>query len=799
MQLFTQLTDIVADSWRAIRSRLRLHLLISGVLATGLIVLCVMSSFLTALYGGPPPAIDAERLHAIAKGAIGVSQPNAILGTDLVELRQRDPALSEVVAYQWVEANLGGNGSARMVDALSVDGDLFGTLGWAVEHGRNFTSSDFAPAAPATAIISERLWRTQFAGSAAVIGSSIRLDGEAVTVIGVLAPELTFPFQQQVYRAVDLTTQGEALKSSWSAIVSVADPAERETISAVVDNFQRERVAQLGEEAEREPIRLAHYWQNTTGPEVQVMAWVLGILVALLLILASTNAGGLMLVLWMSRARDLATRKALGQGVLRSVATVYCQALTVAVAGLLIALPVSRWLLDRLEQWLHESENGMPLFVHMPLANEVLVWAAAGTFLCAAVLALPTVRRLRSNQIIDQLREGERGNSVGIGRFSRSLFALQCGLATLTVLVALVCAEGARRELDRPLGLNSSDVVTANFRADGEQLAPYAAALQRRASELPGVSAVSVAGAAPIAWTPERELQIGEQKISADFFPADEYFDEVWGLRLLSGYWFSGEDVLSRNPVVVIDRTLAEQAFAGDALGRTLQVADRRIGDQLLTVVGVIDSVRLTSRGGVDRPSLFTPVRTDAGYTLTLSVRSEGPAQNLIKPLQQLALSVNPDIALMDLQTFERMRWSAADWTRLVLSLFAPMALIAALLALIAALLAATALAGLLGFLVTQRRWEIGLRRALGANHQGILSTLLRGLRMPALIGISLGLGAAMLLAVPLGQSLYGEADQSGSAAIGTLLVLGLSLLLAALMPLRRALRVQPAQVLRGD
>ena len=127
------------------------------------------------------------------------------------------------------------------------------------------------------------------------------------------------------------------------------------------------------------------------------------------------------------------------------------------------------------------------------------------------------------------------------------------------------------------------------------------------------------------------------------------------------------------------------------------------------------------------------------------------------------------------------------------------MALIAALLALIAALLAATALAGLLGFLVTQRRWEIGLRRALGANHQGILSTLLRGLRMPALIGISLGLGAAMLLAVPLGQSLYGEADQSGSAAIGTLLVLGLSLLLAALMPLRRALRVQPAQVLRGD
>lgn len=793
MTLSGQLSNILSDLIRSWRRRAGSRLLITLVLASGLTLYCFTASLLDGLFLRPPAAIDAEHLYVVARGAGGASRANVIEGNDVLSLRQSDPLLQDLVATRWVEFNLSASELAQRVDGLWVDGDLFGTLEWPMLAGRNFLAEDFRVGAAPTMVISADLWRSTYNADARLIGQTLLVDGEPVSLIGVLAPELSYPFQQQIYVATSLEGRDPLLGLDWSTLLRIEDAVQRQRIEALLATFQAARVARLGPDAEREPVGLARYWSNVTQADAQLMMFALGVLVMLVLLLAATNAGGLLLVQWIGRSRELATRAALGQSLGRSVASLLAEGLSLALLALVIALPLSVWLLGLMEHYLHHSENGMPRYLRLSLSPSVWLWTLLGTLLVSAALVLPTLRRLRRGDLIREMRQGDRGNVAGVHGFSRGLLGLQCALASLTLVVALVCAEGARRELGRPLGFDGTPLLTATFRfSDGERQARFATRLRQAALGLAGVQEASIGGALPLGLVPNRELLVGDQPLLTDYLPADAHYGQAWGFGMRAGSWFSPQDVEQLRPVAVIDQTLADALYAGDAVGRTLPLRDSRWQDQPLTIVGVTDPIRSSMSGGADKPTVFAPVMPAAGYALTLSLRVDGAPQRLVAELRRLGREIDPAVALVDVQSFSRLRWVEADWTRVILSLFAPVGLLAALLA-------ATALTALLGFLVSQREREIGVRRALGANGRKVGSAVLTGLRLPALIGVVLGLGAALLLALPLAGTLYGDRDIAAYASAGAIFMMLLALSVAALAPLRRALRVQPAIVLRGE
>lgn len=780
------------DVRHSLRRRLGLRLLIVLVLASGLVLFNFTASLLDGLFGDPPSVIDAQALYVVARGEGGVSRGNALAGEDILALRQRASSLSQLVATRWVEFNLSDAETARQADGLWVDGDLFGTLDWPVPLGRNFGPADFSPGAAPALILSDALWRSEYAADPTLIGRQLIVDGEPATVVGVLGPDLSFPFQQDLYLSTRLQDHPDTLQLDWSSLLRLQDDSERAAIESMLANFQAERVARLGADAEREPITLSLWWNNVTQPEAQLLMAALALLVWLVLLLAATNAGGLQLVLWIGRGRELATRSALGQPLARSIAMLFSEALILALLALAVALPCSLFLLGEMQHYLHHSENGMPRYVKLELSTTVWLWTVASTLLAALLLVWPSLRRLRRGDLTPKLRSGDRGNAGGLHGLSRGLLGLQCALACITVVVALVCAEGARRELSRPLGFDGDPLLTASFGfADAERQARFARQLRQAAAELPGVEVASLAGGLPIGLVPQRQIKHAEARLQVDYLPADEHSAAAWGLTLRQGSWFGAADVAQANRVAVIDQTLADSLFNGDAIGRTLQLEDRRWGEQPLTVIGVVQATR-TSIGGGDRATLFTPLMIDAGYGLTLSLRNLGPADSQRQALAELARRIDPAIALVDLRSFAQLRWEAASWTRMILSLFAPVGALAMLLA-------ATALSALLGFVISQREREIGIRRALGASAGQIGSALLRRLRLPAALGCALGLALALGLAMPIASGIYTDPDIAPGALLLALLPMGLALGTASFWPLRRALRIEAAVALRGD
>ncbi|MGD9583933.1 MAG: ABC transporter permease [Lysobacterales bacterium] len=787
------------DAWRLLCARPLANLAVVLVLACGLAGVATIAAIVETVAGVVPEDTRSEGFYGLGAGQ-GSADSLRLPGAEALALRRDLPGLADTVLLRWNDFNVAGHNSqdpsrAELASGVLVDGDLFAALGWPMALGRGFTAADFAADAAPVVVIGDRLWRSRFAADPAVLGTPIRLDGVPVTVVGVLPPRRAFPFQQQVYRAVHLPSLGMHWPRPWQMLLRVDDPSRFGQIAAALAAHQRDRERQLGDAAREKPLRIEPVFGDTgsSDPATQMLALVLTVVAGLVMLLAASNAGGLLLVQWQGRGRDLATRHALGATSGRVLSGLLMQGVVLAAGAWLLSLIASQWALSALNQYLWTHENGQPLYIALALSPQVLAIAGVVAMLAVGVLTVPTWRRLRRGDLALELRSGARSAGGLLSRFGRLLFGVQTLLAVVTVLVTLQAVDGARMQMQRGLGMETDSVVVAQFNSGhpaGKGV--FAQRLREALAAEPGFAAVTVSGNIPVGLTSNRDVANGEVKANADFAPVDLGYRDVYGFGLRSGRWFAAEDIDQQRPVAVIDPAFAAALFGdADPVGRRFALHDSG-GVTEYAILGVSEPVRLGGVGGADRPSVFVPVARAPVHELAVSARVRGDAAAATARLAEVARAIDPDFALTDLGSFADLRWRANAWTRMVLGLFAP-------LGAIALVLASAGLAALLGSLVTQRVREIGVRRALGASTRNVVRVLIGGLSLWAAIGALLGIGLALLLVGPLSQSLYGDSSVGAFSVLGTLAVMAAALAGAAAAPIRRALRIAPTEALREE
>jgi predicted permease len=810
--IFSEVRDALRRLWR----RPGYSLLSLAILGVGLGLTLFVFNLVHALILAPLPYPHADRLVAIGEirdprggaGDVGVGIDD-LDGAQYQLLGHSLSGVERLGAYAPVGIALDAGGQATRYEGGVFSASMMDLLGVRPLLGRGFTHADETPGAPRVVLIGETLWRHALAADPSIVGRAVRVDGAWATVIGVLPASFGFPGNSVIWRPLVLRPGQHADLLGVARLKPGETPASlRAALDAQADALQRA----LPPGSRPKHIIAKPLALGLVPEDLRRWVWLMFGACATVLLLACTNVANLQLVQMLRRRRELALRSALGSHPHRLMAGALSESLWLSLGALAIALPMvaggNRWLVGMY------AAQGQTLssYVHLGLGPAVLV-AACVAALVATLLAglLPAWRAARVD-LQETLRDGGKGSGGFFPRIARGLVVAEIALT----VVLLVGAGTFVRALDvvlqsTPPGVtHAGEVATAHvalprqrYMDDAQRIAFFERAVASLRST-PGVRAVTASNTVPGA-------ELGSHEYVAPYGQAEPPggwphaqmgivgtgFLDVYDVRLLEGRFFDARDDAQHAAVAVVDRKMAERFWPGrDALGQQLVLWPGKPAAKTLRVVGVIESLQLDGMLNRPRPGFLLPLAQSAGqgplYGVGLAVRTDGPAATFVPTLARALRGIDADAAVYDAGT------QAAGMARDRVGMTVLTEVFSAL-GLVALLLAAAGLYGVLAFSMEQRTQEIGIRRAIGAGNGAIVRHVLRQVGWQ----LALGLGIGLLLAVPWSRLLVDP--NMGTRAVDPLvfvpvllMVLGVSLL-AALLPLLRALRVDPVVALRYE
>jgi predicted permease len=823
----------LAEIWRAWRICLRrpgFFLLASGVLALGVGASAAVFVLVDDVLLQPLPYASPERLIALGAMAQGESP-----GVSPQQYQHMQAAVGAtpmgLINGELTAVNVFGDGKPEQVNAFRADRGFLPVLGVRMLLGRNFSEQEDRPGGPQAVILAEGYWRRHYAGASSVIGRSLRVEGVAHLIIGVLPAGFDQFGQGDIMLPLMLQPNSYDDGTNFLAIARLGPGASAAVTGAQANAAMQAMYAGL-------PDSNAEFWKHVRFGSVPLSAalhqeqrpvMMLFLASALcVLLIALVNLGNLMLLRTLSRHHDATVRHALGAPMWRLALPSCAEGVLIGVSGAVAGLGLAALGLSLVSHyvppaWIHGDVVRMP--AGMPWV--VLALAVPGALL-AAIFGV--WRALSSASVQEALHEGGRTPGRHGGRLGRMLVVAQMSLAT-----CLMCGTGlflhALYDAARtPLGFASDHILTfdlAPVRASHPDAASTQVLVQelvRRLGALPGAEDVAVTNGLPAG-------DFGQQfNMGGVHAPGKKYFDSnpqirgvnagffpVFRIPVSEGRSFTVTDTAGSEPVAIVNRTLAEREYGGHALGQGIVVNDYsgyaggkalsgNAGPRPVTarIVGVVGDTR--QFGPLDsgkRSFLYLPlaqmpdhiVRVFRSFQpLRFALRVQGDPDSYRRAVLATVADVAPEQPVANVRTMADIVHATTDDTRRDLFLVG-------VFALLALGLAAAGMYAVMTVTVAARQREFGVRMALGASSTGMVRMVLQaGLRQIA-IGLLLGIGITLALSRVLGAVLE-EIDRSVfdlSAMLGVSMVLVLAGLLACLMPALRAARVPPMHALRGE
>lgn len=779
-----------------------------GILGLGLGSMLLMLSLVNSLILEPLPFPQSERLVAIGYQGEGDSHVEGMDTEDFQLLAQQLHSYDTVGVYASLTVNIrqsGRDSIPKRYEGTALSGEMSGILGVAPIIGRPMQAEDDQPGAELGLWLSERVWRQDFHADPDVVGVAVQANGERATIRGVMPVDFAFPYVGEVFVPRRMQA-GDDLGGELAARLKdgVSVRQARAELEALAQRLGKSLQGQLDDRM----LRLTPLVQRFVNRNTRRFVWMMFAAGALVMLLACVNVANLEVSQSLTRRRELAIRGALGASRARLLREMLAESLLMSALATLIGLAVAyyggQWILD-----VFRANGDAPVYyVRFALDARMLgfgVVAALFTTLLAGLV--PALRASRTN-VQDTLRDGDKGSSGG--GFARLVGALVVAEVALTVML-LVGAGTFIRGLDRVLDFDFGTradprtIVTGRVGLfpqqfpDGPSRVQFFERLVDRLSRDPQVMAATAATTLPgTSAGDERLISAADAAKPPTGYPSalaahiDDHFADTYGLQLLSGRLFDGRDRADSERVAVVDARLAGLLWPDrEPLGQKLLV-DPQSDTEAYTVVGVVAALHLDDADDPLRPVYLLPLRQHPQRFVTVSVRTRGDALAFAPKLAAAVRAEDADTPVYWVQTQRR----AIEMGRI-----GPVVLtqIFSAIGLLALALAAAGLYGVLAFGVEQRTREIGIRRAIGASRREIASVVSRRALWQVAIGLLLGLGFGLpwsgLLADPQLQT-----QGYDGLVFGLVVAVVLSVaLLASLIPLRRALRVDPMVALRYE
>lgn len=755
----------------------------------------------------PLPYGHPERLVFVAALAPGSEMKGefGVAGEFYLQYKETSRLLEDVALYATFTNTMRVADRAERIRMAIVTNSLYSTLGAKPALGRLPVASD-----ESVVVISDALWRTWFGADPSVLGRAYDVSGQSRTIIGVMRPEFRFPSDGSLLW-VPIDVKAEGLRPGRFGIDMVgrmAPGTDPEAVAAELTGLARRLPERFGGSPgyarliEKHRAVVRPLLDQMLGPAARSL-WILFAAAAIVLLIACVNVANLFMVRAEARHRDHAVRRAIGASRSQLVRLQMAEALVAALFGGVLAVALARLSLPAL---LRAAPAGIPRLEEVSIGAGTLLFTLLAAVLSGVACGAAAALRAASPDL-NRLREGGRG-STGRRRFSRDgLVAVQTAMALVLLIGAglLMRSFLALRGVDP--GYDTRDVFTFQFAPeqpalkDGPSWARFHLDFLSRLAALPGVTSVGIVENVPL-----DEGTRGERFRSEDMpegpdagrplaltFAAGDYFRSM-AIDVLDGRSFETADHTTALGNVVISRSAASQLWPGQrAVGRRLQQQGTK---HWHTVVGVVEDVM--QRGFRDTPQALVyypmvgPTPTAWSITTPAYVLKTARAEVIAPDVRALVREVAPEAPMYRAYTMAGLAARSMiqlSFTLLTLGIVSALALF----------LGAVGLYGVLSCVVAERTREIGVRMALGATASAVRRMVVAQGARVVVVGVAIGLAAALVATRALGGLLYGVAAVDGPTfAAMSLLMLGIGGL-AAYVPARRASRVDPCESLRSD
>ncbi|GGG99264.1 ABC transporter permease [Silvibacterium dinghuense] len=705
----------------------------------------------------------------------------------------------------------------EFVEAGSGSAELLPVLGVRPVLGRWFSTQEDTSGGPLVTVLSWNLFERRFHGNPAVLGTTMRLNMQAYTIVGVLPREFAYPDGEiALWVPFHADTAAKLIDNHYAHLAHVIGRlmpgVTAQAADAELTAIQRQIVAQFGAAGSVRKLVETRPMQSDMARDVRQPLLVLQAAVGCLLLIGCLNLANLMVARGAGRRREIAVRTALGSSRLRlcieQVAESLVLCATGGAAGMALAMLAVRWLV---RHW-----NGLPQTESVHVDGVVLLFAMGLVMLTGVLSGLvpalaATGGGLRSSSrgMTEALKDNARTMSAGAGRtrLLRSLLAAEVGLTVVLLVCAGLLFTSFLRLKGEEIGCATDNVLTMRFFLRGHayrqpaQIAALDTALLEKVRALRGVEAAGLTNVVPgDGYYSDRSVWLrGEDENRASphdqplFRTADPGYFAAMGIPLLRGRTFAENERLDNHHVVVVSRLFAREFFgAKDAVG---QVIRTQLGWDVETfeVVGVVGDTPW-ELGAQERPMIWFPIFSGAPASsdAVLVIRSSGDVEQLALPVQKIVASLDADLPVTRILTMNQVLGLAtADSQRnaTLLGAFAGLSL----------LLAAVGLYGVLSYVVAQRRGEIGIRMALGARREEVLRLMLGSGLRPALWGLGCGIVVSLGATQALRATLYATKPLDAGVYAGTVAVLLAAAIAACLVPAWRAAKTDPMAALRAE
>jgi len=720
-----------------------------------------------------------------------------------VEIKDSLASLSAAVFDFPQPAALAGTHEPVRVGLSGVTAEFFDVLRVSPARGRGFATGEGLPGHDRVAILSDRLWRTQFADDRAVLGKTITLDGVPHTIIGVMPPGFAFPPGTDVWtpKIVQLNSHNSFMLNVVGRLKPGVDPSRAQ---AEFQTVLRRVYAAAKQDTHNFETALLPLKDVVAG-ESRTSLLVFAGAVAFVLLIACANVANLLLMRGASRGQEMAVRVALGAGRGRLVRQLLTESVTLSLAAGLFGMLVAIWAVPAL---LALAPVG-----RIPRASEIHIDVTGFVFTMG--LALLTGIAFGMAPAL-QVTQRELRAVLGAVRTSTARHeGLRGALVVAEMALALILLTGAGLLLKSFLRIRAVDpgfhpdhllTVTVDLPPStygtAASLQNFSRRMLEQLSAIPGATAAAAVNFRPLGnflamgdFQTERGKRprgflVAKPAVSPDYFRA-------MGIRIIEGREFTAQDDASAPGVIVISRKVARTLWPHeDALGQRLSMEDHPKPGDWLTVVGVVEDIHQQDLRTPIAAAIYFPYPQInlAGFLshMTYVVRTPGKATALAPAMRRALRDTDPAIPAESLDTMESL---VAETT--AEPLFQTRLLAA--FSLLALALTAFGIYAVLAYSVEQRTREIGIRMALGAGHGDVTGMVLRRAAVLTAIGLILGAAGSLAVTRVLTTFLFEVRPADGATSVSVALLAATAALVAAWLPARRAARLDPLIALRYE